>query len=457
MRSVPPVSRRESCRLETAEQPMDSSGTISSETKPISRFLFDTVVLQPTSLCNLDCAYCYLPNRDQNRRMSRAVAQAVASFLTALPRTPRPFKVLWHWGEPLAAGIGHIETLFEPFAELERGCRVVHRLQTNGTLIDERWCAFFQSHPLSVGVSLDGPAWANREGVDRRGAASFDRIVHGISALKCARIPFGVLAVVGEEALERGADLYRFFALVGCERLDINTEAPGADNQDRRRSTTVTARVGSGSTWRKNFSPTGWCISASSSCSATSGMPATRRTCAAAPNETKSYAPVAIRPSAGTGTSSFCRRSCSIARPGTMAALLSETLSRSRLCELPAAPSAPLTRPTISLARMPAGRNASILPSAADVLAALMRAFPEGTQAASVLLPRRSSHPIDPLLARRSSTLRMLPHGERQTPNARHRSAYRNLAPTPPAAGPIVARSRHSNRGDCDGTMRTAG
>jgi uncharacterized protein len=213
---------------------MDASGTISSETKPISRFLFDTVVLQPTSLCNLDCAYCYLPNRDQNRRMSREVAEAVASFLTALPRTPRPFKILWHCGEPLAAGIGRLGALFEPFAELERDRRVVHRLQTNGTLIDERWCAFFKSHSLSVGVSLDGPPWANRERVDWRGAASYDRALRGISVLRSAGIPFGVLAVVGEEALERGADLYHFFASLGCPRLGINTEYPGVDNQDRR-------------------------------------------------------------------------------------------------------------------------------------------------------------------------------------------------------------------------------
>jgi uncharacterized protein len=213
---------------------MGTCNTTAPATRTPSRFLFDAVVLQPTSLCNLDCAYCYLPNRDQNRRMSREVAQSVASFLEALPKTPRPFKLLWHCGEPLAAGIRHLETLFEPFAALERDRRVVHRLQTNGTLIDERWCAFFKSHPISVGVSLDGPAWANSERVDWAGGASYDRIMRGIAALRSAGIPFGVLAVVGEDALDQAAALYRFFASTECQRLGINTEDPGAANQDRR-------------------------------------------------------------------------------------------------------------------------------------------------------------------------------------------------------------------------------
>ena len=37
------------------------------------------LILQPTSLCNLDCTYCYLPARKLKRDMSPAVAEAIAS------------------------------------------------------------------------------------------------------------------------------------------------------------------------------------------------------------------------------------------------------------------------------------------------------------------------------------------------------------------------------------------
>ena len=41
------------------------------------------ILMQPTTLCNLDCAYCYLPGRSVDHRMSEQVAAAVA------PRSPR--------------------------------------------------------------------------------------------------------------------------------------------------------------------------------------------------------------------------------------------------------------------------------------------------------------------------------------------------------------------------------
>src|SRR5689334_2157740 len=59
------------------------------------------VVMQPTTLCNLDCAYCYLPHRAADRRMPVAVARAVADEVNAWDE---PVDVIWHGGEPLAAG-----------------------------------------------------------------------------------------------------------------------------------------------------------------------------------------------------------------------------------------------------------------------------------------------------------------------------------------------------------------
>jgi uncharacterized protein len=62
------------------------------------------VIMQPTTLCNLDCSYCYLPHRAHDRRMAPAVAEATAATVNTWAAQAPRFSVVWHGGEPLAAG-----------------------------------------------------------------------------------------------------------------------------------------------------------------------------------------------------------------------------------------------------------------------------------------------------------------------------------------------------------------
>lgn len=114
------------------------------------------VLMQPTTLCNLDCTYCYLPDRATTRVMSVEVADAVAEAVTDWSRT-HPVRVLWHGGEPLATGLTHFATLISRFGPGE-GHLVRHGVQTNATLIDDRWCELFATVPVDVAVSIDGTA-----------------------------------------------------------------------------------------------------------------------------------------------------------------------------------------------------------------------------------------------------------------------------------------------------------
>jgi uncharacterized protein len=176
------------------------------------------VVMQPTTLCNLDCAYCYLPFRSDDHRMPVEVAAAVADAVRPWTRTGR-FSVVWHGGEPLAAGREHLAALFAPF-----GADVEHHVQTNATLIDDAWCAFFTEHGVRVSVSVDGPRERNGERVTRGGRPAYDRIVRGIEALRRHAIPFSALCVVSDPRPGVATDLYDYFLGLGCEVLGINVE-----------------------------------------------------------------------------------------------------------------------------------------------------------------------------------------------------------------------------------------
>ena len=176
------------------------------------------VVMQPTTLCNLDCSYCYLPFRRDDQRMPVRVAVAVAASVNTWARAGR-FSVVWHGGEPLAAGREHFAALLSPFTDA-----VEHHVQTNATLIDDAWCEFFAERDIRVSVSVDGPEDRNGERVNRAGRPAYDRIMHGIDALRRHGIAFSALCVVGRPQPGLAAELYDYFLDLGCDVLGINVE-----------------------------------------------------------------------------------------------------------------------------------------------------------------------------------------------------------------------------------------
>jgi uncharacterized protein len=176
------------------------------------------VVMQPTTLCNLDCTYCYLPFRSRNDRMSPAVAAAVAASVNPWAAADERFSVVWHAGEPLASGRAALAELMAPFVGVE------HHVQSNATLIDDAWCEFFVEHGVRVSVSVDGPEPRNEERINKAGIPAYRTILRGIEALHRHGVPFSALCVVSNPRPGLAAELYGYFLELGCEVLGINIE-----------------------------------------------------------------------------------------------------------------------------------------------------------------------------------------------------------------------------------------
>jgi uncharacterized protein len=193
------------------------------------------VIMQPTTLCNLDCVYCYLPHRAANRRMPLEVAAAVAVTVNEwAARAPR-FSVVWHGGEPLATGRAHLAALMAPFRGVE------HHIQTNATLIDDEWCDFFVEHDVHIGLSIDGPRTFTAGRVLRGGGEAYDRIIAGIAALRRRGIGFAILTVVSDPGPGMAAPLYEFLADLGPSVIGVNLEEQEGAN--RRSNAHEAARV----------------------------------------------------------------------------------------------------------------------------------------------------------------------------------------------------------------------
>lgn len=189
----------------------------------------EKLVMQPTTFCNINCSYCYLSGRDKANRMAPSVPERIAAWLE---NHDRPVEVIWHGGEPMSSGLKHFKQLLEPLEASRKSSRLRYVIQTNATLINEEWCELFKETEMDVGVSIDGPAWLNKNRVDWQGRETHERTVRGATLLRTSQIPFCALCVVTRESLERPEELYKYFLELGCTNLGVNIEEQLGSHQN---------------------------------------------------------------------------------------------------------------------------------------------------------------------------------------------------------------------------------
>ncbi|MGH7199108.1 MAG: anaerobic sulfatase maturase, partial [Planctomycetaceae bacterium] len=102
------------------------------------------------------------------------------------------------------------------------GLRITNTLQTNGVLLDDRWCAFFRAQGFLVGLSLDGPAELHdRYRYDKKGRPTFDKALRGLKLLKSHGVEFNVLVVVNRHNGDHGRRVYTYLRDNGARFLQF--------------------------------------------------------------------------------------------------------------------------------------------------------------------------------------------------------------------------------------------
>jgi uncharacterized protein len=198
------------------------------------------LVLQPTPFCNIDCDYCYLPNRDSKARMEDDVLRATIDRVVESGIIGDQFTVVWHAGEPLVlppAWYRHAMEVID--ARMPRHVAVTHSIQTNGMLIDEEWCALLREGKVQIGVSVDGPApLHDTRRKTRSGKGTLAATLRGIERLRDSSIPFHAITVLTHAALEYPDELHEFYETHGIARVGFNIE----EIEGGHRATSLLAR-----------------------------------------------------------------------------------------------------------------------------------------------------------------------------------------------------------------------
>jgi uncharacterized protein len=193
----------------------------SSRLEPIS-----LLVIQPTSLCNLNCRYCYVPDRRDKFIMSQEVLSAAVAKTLASTLVRGKIEFLFHAGEPLTAGIDFYRRVVLLIGEHnKRDIEVTKAIQTNATLVDDAWCDLFRDHDFHIGVSIDGPKFLHdNQRQNWSGRGSFDAVMRGLHKLAEYEIPFGAICVLTRESLAHADELFDFFLNEGFASVGFNIE-----------------------------------------------------------------------------------------------------------------------------------------------------------------------------------------------------------------------------------------
>jgi uncharacterized protein len=184
------------------------------------------VVLQPTPFCNINCRYCYLPQRSDKSVMAESTVRAVFERVFASGWASDELSVIWHAGEPLVLEPEYYESAFQAIEQLRpTSVHVRHSMQTNGMLITREWCEFFKSWRVGVGVSIDGPKQFNdAHRVTRTGKSTFERTLAGIRLLREQEVPFHVISVLSESSMNSAEEMLAFYQSEGIEDICFNVE-----------------------------------------------------------------------------------------------------------------------------------------------------------------------------------------------------------------------------------------
>jgi uncharacterized protein len=175
------------------------------------------LLAKPTgATCNLDCTYCFFLDKEalypgSRFRMSDTTLEQYIRQLVESHEADT-VNIAWQGGEPTLMGLDFFRRAMT-LAEKHRrpGMTYLHTLQTNGTLLDDGWAAFFKQYNFLIGISIDGPRTLHDVyRVDKGGQPTFDKVMRGLRLLQKHGVEYNVLTTVNGVNADYPLDVYRF-------------------------------------------------------------------------------------------------------------------------------------------------------------------------------------------------------------------------------------------------------
>ncbi len=178
------------------------------------------VIAKPVGpICNLECRYCFYLEKTKLYPGENGLADwsmpedVLESFIRQYieAQEVQVVNFAWQGGEPTLLGLDFFTRVVGLQKRYSGGKRIENGLQTNGVLLDDRWCEFLAGSEFLVGLSVDGPPELHDNyRVDRGGGPTSAGVMKAISLLKKHAVEFNTLTVVQRHNADKPLEVYRF-------------------------------------------------------------------------------------------------------------------------------------------------------------------------------------------------------------------------------------------------------
>lgn len=186
------------------------------------------IVVKPVGpRCNLNCEYCYYLEKtkyfpeDKNSIMPKNILEEFIRQYIGSQDVP-VITFSWQGGEPSLAGLDFYKNVVNLQKKYSAGKKIENSFQTNGILLDDRWCDFFSENNFLIGLSIDGPREIqDKYRVYKNGKSTFDDVMKSLKCLKKHQVEFNTLTCVQKDNSYKPLEVYNFLKEIGSRFMQF--------------------------------------------------------------------------------------------------------------------------------------------------------------------------------------------------------------------------------------------
>lgn len=186
------------------------------------------VMVKPTgALCNLGCDYCFYlekarlyPHRNARCMDDETLSQLIQQHIAAQDTDEVIFA--WQGGEPTLAGLAFFQRAVALQKQFAQGKTLINTFQTNGVLLDDAWCRFFNKHHFLIGISVDGDALLHDTfRKTNAGKPTHQRVENAVKLLQKHGVAFNTLTVINALNSQHPLRVYEYLKKLGSQHMQF--------------------------------------------------------------------------------------------------------------------------------------------------------------------------------------------------------------------------------------------